>query len=111
MEEKDGKFVVSKQGNAWLKEAGLPPGYEARVHKVAEFASVARELEITPARLALAWVLKNPNVTTAILGASNTNHLKENLKAIGDVSLLTNTVMRQIESIFQTSPVPEETFR
>jgi aryl-alcohol dehydrogenase-like predicted oxidoreductase len=111
LEEKGGKFVVSKQGNVWLKDAGLPPGYEARVHKVAAFATIARELEITPARLALAWVLKNSNVTTAILGASSTNHLKENLKAIGDVSLLTNVVMGQIESIFQTSPRAEESFR
>ena len=89
----------------------LPPGYEARVHKVAEFAGVARELVITPARLALAWVLKNSNVTTAILGASNTNHLKENLKAIDDLVLLDEDVLEKIESIFQTSPTPEETFR
>ena len=110
-EEKDGAFVVSKAGERWLKDAGLPPGYEVRVQKVAEFASLARDLEITPARLALAWVLKNSNVTTAILGASNTNHLKENLKAIDDLVLLDEDVLEKIESIFQTSPTPEETFR
>ena len=110
LEEKGGKLEVSKQGIAWLKRAGLPAGYEARVKKVVKFASLARELEITPARLALAWVLKNSNVTTAILGASNTNHLKENLKAVGDASLLTNEVMERIESIFETIPMPEETF-
>ena len=110
-EEKDGAFVVSKAGERWLKDAGLPPGYEVRVQKVAEFASLARNLEITPARLALAWVLKNSNVTTAILGASNTNHLKENLKAIDDLVLLDEDVLEKIESIFQTSPTPEETFR
>ena len=110
LEEKGGKLEVSKQGIAWLKRAGLPAGYEARVKKVVKFASLARELEITPARLALAWVLKNSNVSTAILGASNTNHLKENLKAVGDASLLTNEVMERIESIFETIPMPEETF-
>ena len=110
LEEKGGKLEVSKQGIAWLKRAGLPAGYEARVKKVVKFASLSRELEITPARLALAWVLKNSNVTTAILGASNTNHLKENLKAVGDASLLTNEVMERIESIFETIPMPEETF-
>ena len=110
LEEKGGKLEVSKQGIAWLKGAGLPAGYAARVKKVVKFASLARELEITPARLALAWVLKNSNVTTAILGASNTNHLKENLKAVGDASLLTNEVMERIESIFETIPMPEETF-
>ena len=111
LEENGGKFVVSKQGEQWLQSAGLPPGYEARVQKVAKFASVARELELSPARLALAWVLKNPNVTTAILGASNTSHFKENLKAIDDVALLTDEVMEQIETIFQTAPTVEEVFR
>ena len=110
LEEKGGKLEVSKQGVAWLKGAGLPAGHEVRVKKVVKFASLARELEITPARLALAWVLKNSNVSTAILGASNTNHLKENLKAVGDASLLTNEVMERIESIFETIPMPEETF-
>jgi aryl-alcohol dehydrogenase-like predicted oxidoreductase len=55
--------------------------------------------------------LKNSNVTTAILGASNTNHLKENLKAIDDLVLLDEDALEKIESIFKTSPRPEETFR
>ena len=56
-------------------------------------------------------LMKNSNVTTAILGASNTNHLKENLKAIDDLVLLDEDVLEKIESIFKTSPRPEETFR
>ena len=111
LEEKNGKFVVSKQGAAWLENAGLPPGYETRVEKVADFATLARDLGITPARLALTWVLKNPNVTTAILGASNTSHFKENLKAIDDLALLTEDVLAQIETIFFTQPMAEEAFR
>ena len=75
------------------------------------FTRLAYELEITSARLALAWVLKNSNVTTAIIGTSNINHLKENLKAIDDVVLLTDYVIEKIESIFKTNPTPEETFR
>lgn len=111
LEEKNGKFVVSKQGAAWLKGAGLPPGYEARVEQVADFACLARELGTSPACLALAWVLKNPNVTTAILGASNTSHFKDNLNAIDVVASLTDDVMQQIESIFETRPSAEESFR
>ncbi|MBL6837498.1 MAG: aldo/keto reductase [Puniceicoccaceae bacterium] len=111
LEATDGRFKVSKDGERWLKDAGLPPGYEARVQKVAKFASLARELDLSPARLALAWVLKNPKVTTAILGASSTKHLEENLKAIDDVTLLTDEVMEQIETIFQTAPTVEDVFR
>jgi voltage-dependent potassium channel beta subunit len=111
LEEKDGVFVVSQSGEAWLKNAGLPQGYEARVEKVAAFTALARELGITLPRLALAWVLKNPHVTTAILGASKPAHLKENLKAIDDVSVLTEEVLERIETVFQTRPEAEETFR
>jgi voltage-dependent potassium channel beta subunit len=111
LEEKNGAFVISKAGERWLVDAALPPGYELRVQKVAEFATLARDLDLTPARLALAWVLKNPNVTTAILGASNTKHFKENLKAVSDLAPLTSEVMEQIEKIFHSRPVAEEVFR
>lgn len=111
LEEKAGRYIVSEQGKRWLEGAGLPTGYESRVKQVMEFAVLAHELGITPARLALAWVLKNSNVTTAILGASNTNHLKESLKAIDDVASLTEDILERIEAIFTTRPIAEEVFR
>jgi len=111
LERQDGNYVVSKHGERWLEGAGLPAGYEARVKKVAAFASLAYELGCTPARLALAWVLKNPNVTTAIVGASNLAHLQESLKAIDDIASLSEDVCEQIESIFQKAPTAEEVFR
>jgi voltage-dependent potassium channel beta subunit len=111
LEEKDGAFTVSKAGEGWLKKAGLPQGYQARVEKVAAFAALARDLGLTPPRLALAWVLKNPNVTTAILGASKPAHLQENLKAADDVPCLTDEVLERIEELFQTRPEPEGVFR
>ena len=51
----------------WLKEVFPEGGHEPVVEKVAALSSVAQDLGITPARLSLAWALKNPNVTTAIL--------------------------------------------
>ena len=38
--------------------------------RVQELVPIARELDLTPAQLAVAWVLQNDNVSTAIVGAS-----------------------------------------
>jgi aryl-alcohol dehydrogenase-like predicted oxidoreductase len=54
--------------------------------------------------LAIAWVLKNPNVSTAILGASKPEQLAHNLKAAEVVELLTNEVMDKIEEILDNKP-------
>ena len=46
---------------------------------------VADELELTMAQLAVAWVLQNPNVACAIIGASKPRQIKENVAASGVV--------------------------
>jgi aryl-alcohol dehydrogenase-like predicted oxidoreductase len=57
------------------------------------------------AKLSLAWCLKNPNVSTVILGASNENQLKENLAAMEIQSLLSPEVMLHIEEVMQNKPL------
>ena len=47
------------------------------------FASVAAEAGLTPAQLAIAWVLQNSNVAAAIIGASRPEQLRENVQASG----------------------------
>jgi aryl-alcohol dehydrogenase-like predicted oxidoreductase len=54
--------------------------------------------------LALAWTLKNPNVSTTILGASKTEQLKENLKASAAKSKLSQEVMTKIDEILGNKP-------
>ena len=49
--------------------------------------------------LALAWCLKNNNVSTVIMGASNINQLKENLRSLDVVEKLDSEVMQQIEMV------------
>jgi voltage-dependent potassium channel beta subunit len=110
LEYSDGSFVITDAGQVWLKEVFPDGGHEPIVEKVAALSVLAKELGITPARLALAWVLKNPNVTTAILGASSRSHLEENLKAWSDAASLSNDVLEKLEDIFQTKPKPEDIF-
>jgi aryl-alcohol dehydrogenase-like predicted oxidoreductase len=53
---------------------------------VAEFAALVKESGLTPATVAIAWVLRNPNVASAIIGASRPQQVVENVKAL-DIEL------------------------
>ena len=56
------------------------------------------------AQLALAWCMNNPDVTTAITGASSVAQLQETLKAVKVRKLLTAEIESRIEKIFETAP-------
>lgn len=90
------------EGFDWLKERWVQ---EAKIEKTKKLALLAKEMNVSLAELAIAWTIKNPNVTTAILGATKKQQLEENLKALQVLPLLNNEVMDQIESILQNKPV------
>lgn len=87
---------------SWLAEKNLQEEYFA---KVRELTKLAEELGISTPVLAIAWVLKNENVSTAILGASKVYQLEENMKAGAAKALLTPEVMARIEGILGNRPV------
>ena len=80
---------------AWLRDA-LLENDGARLKSVRALAPIADDLNIPMSRLALAWCLRNPNVSTVILGASKASQLEENLKALDAVPLLNDETMRRI---------------
>ncbi len=51
--------------------------------RVQQLQPVAEELDLTMAQLAVAWVLQNDNVATALVGASRPEQVTENVKASG----------------------------
>jgi len=65
---------------------------------------VASDLGCTTAQLALAWCLKNPNVSTVITGASRPEQVTENMKAADVVDKLTPDVMEHIDQILGNKP-------
>ena len=81
---------------------------DARLNKVKRLGKVADKLGVSLAQLSLAWCLKNKNVSTVILGATNTKQLDENLKSIQYKDLLTDSVMGRIESILKNMPAPDQ---
>jgi len=58
--------------------------------------------------LALAWCLKNPNVSTVITGATRPEQVVENMKASEVVSKLDSDVMDRIDKVLGNKPVFEE---
>ena len=95
----DSRFAL--QGYDWLKDRFMVEDKLAKVKKLTEFA---KELGAPVSTLSIAWTLKNPNVTTAILGATRRSQLEENLKALDVLPLLTDEAMKKIEDIMQTQP-------
>lgn len=66
---------------------------------VAQLVPLAQELGGTAAQLAIAWVLKNPNVSTVITGASRLSQLQDNLGAAALVEKMTPEVMARIDEL------------
>ena len=85
----------------WIAELLLT---DENLNKVSALEALAGDLGTTMPKLALAWCLKNPNVSTVLLGATKTNQLEENLQAPEVVPLLTPDVMERIEEILDNAP-------
>lgn len=80
----------------WLKSRLTDPRDQEIVKKL---HNVADELGVSLTNLSIAWCLKNPNVSTAIMGASKLEQLLQNLKSLDVVPLLTPDVMARIDEI------------
>jgi aryl-alcohol dehydrogenase-like predicted oxidoreductase len=102
---------LSLRGYAWLRKRYEGPGAEDKLRKVRKLGRLASGLKITLPQLALAWCLKNPNVSTVITGSSRSEQVVENMAAIEAVPLLTGDVMEKIERILSNRPQPEPDFR
>jgi voltage-dependent potassium channel beta subunit len=88
----------------WLRERVETPEGRRQIETAAKLQTVADKLDVSMARLAIAWCLKNPNVSTVILGASKAAQLTENLRSLETVELLDDSVMSEIESILDNKP-------
>ncbi|MFH1361705.1 MAG: aldo/keto reductase [bacterium] len=67
--------------------------------KVKKISAIAKELGATTAQLGTAWCLKNPHVSSVIVGASSVEQLKENLKAAEVKEKITSEILEKIRGI------------
>ena len=93
---------MSLEGYEWLRDRAVVDDKLARIKELGDFAN---ELGVSLPTLSIAWCLSNPNVTTAILGATKESQLTENLKALEVLPLLTAEVKDRIDAIMGTKPV------
>lgn len=91
------------EGMDWLRERTL--GDDSKVQKTKKLSMLAKELGTSLPKLSIAWVVKNPHVSTAILGASKPEQLKETITSLEVLPLLTAEVMQRIEKILDNKPV------
>jgi voltage-dependent potassium channel beta subunit len=89
-------------GFEWLRDKTAT---QDKINKVKALGSLAKAIGANQSQLALAWCIKNPNVTTAIIGATTKAQLLQNLGAIDVVALLTDDVLQQIDDIMETKPI------
>ena len=93
------------EGFDWLKDKYV---MEDKLQKVKKLEELSSSMGVSVAALSIAWCVKNPRVTTAILGATKKEQLINNLKAVEVLPLLTDEKMAEIESIMKTKPVISE---
>ena len=84
------------QGYDWLRTQLTDANKNQRV---AQLETIARELGCTMGQLAIAWVLKNPHVSTVITGASRVEQIAENMKAAEVAARITPEIQQRIEEI------------
>ncbi|RPB23141.1 Aldo/keto reductase [Terfezia boudieri ATCC MYA-4762] len=66
---------------------------------------IADKLGVTQGQLALAWVIKNPNISSVLTGASRVEQVHDNMQALKVVPLLTQEVMDEIDAAAGNKPV------
>jgi len=100
---RDSRF--SLPGYDWLREKLLTP---LHIEKVKALQRIADAGGVSLAVLAIAWCIRNPHVSTVILGASKLAQLEENIQAVQFYHQLHDEMLQQIEDIMGNKPhIPE----
>jgi aryl-alcohol dehydrogenase-like predicted oxidoreductase len=69
--------------NVFMETAGRHYRTDSLLDAVAQLKPIAADLGLTMAQMALAWVLRRPEVASAIIGASRPEQIADNVKAVG----------------------------
>ena len=97
-------------GYEWLRDSWTSQAGQRKLEKIRQLTALADEIDISVTHLSLAWCLKNPNVSTVILGASRLSQLEDNLSSLEALESLTPDVMNQIEAIVDNRPPARKRF-
>ncbi|EPT01672.1 hypothetical protein FOMPIDRAFT_124742 [Fomitopsis schrenkii] len=108
----DSRLAIQKE--EWLQERAKSlsqPDGKAMLAKIKALADVAeKDLGCKVSHLALAWIARNPNTSTVILGASKPEQIVDNLKALEVIPKLTPAIVEKVEGILGNKPAPTATW-
>jgi aryl-alcohol dehydrogenase-like predicted oxidoreductase len=79
----EGSRAASDQMNQFMESAGRHYRSDFLLEAVARLKPIATELRLTMVQLALAWVMRRPEVVSAIIGASRPEQIEDNVRAVG----------------------------
>ena len=82
----------------WLHERYDLSEHGVDTQRIARLLPIAQDMGVSPAQFAIAWCLKNPHVSTVMLGATRREQLEENLGALDAVDKLDADVMQRVDA-------------
>lgn len=88
---------AAMKGMSFVTDAAQDSGIKERVRQLIK---LAQKVDCKPGQLAIAWCLKNPNVSTVITGASRPEQIHDNMKSLEVVAKLTPTLTAELDRIF-----------
>ena len=91
---------ASREDMVWVRDRITPD----RIAKVRQLTTIAQEMEVTTAQLAIAWLLRRKEVSSVITGATRMEQLDENLGAAETLEKMTEGDLDQIEQILDNVP-------
>ena len=97
-------------GYEWLRDTFTSDEGRAKIEKVKALAKVADGAGLSLIHLALLWCLRNPRVSTVILGASRVSQLTDNLAALSQKAKLTDDVVAAVEAVIGNKPAAPQKF-
>ncbi|KAH7108392.1 voltage-dependent potassium channel, beta subunit [Auriculariales sp. MPI-PUGE-AT-0066] len=93
---------ANKSGADWFRQQVV--NGKPILERVARLEPIATKIGATTGQLALAWVVKNPRVSSAIIGATSEKQVIENIDALKFVDKLTPEILEEIEGVLENKP-------
>ncbi|KAK1898339.1 Voltage-gated potassium channel subunit beta-2, partial [Dissostichus eleginoides] len=98
-------------GYQWMKDKVLSEEGHRQQVKLKELQAVAERMGCTLPQLAIAWCLRNEGVNSVLLGASRTDQLMENIKAIQVLPKLSLSIVSEVDNLLGNKPYSKKDFR
>jgi voltage-dependent potassium channel beta subunit len=95
---------ATQEGYEWLLEDLEERRRRGEFEVVSKLVDYASKIDCTPAQLALAWCLKNPNVSTILMGATTPAQIEDNMGCIDVAKRLTDEDISELDEILGNKP-------